>query len=196
MTTTVYLVRHGEYENPDYLFPGRLQGFPLSETGKKQAEKLATYFQTKHVAYLYSSPLQRTKETADIIGNALHIPVKLDDRLQEVKTLLDGESMLMFDDTDGGISYTPELHAKGAESIEDLARRMRGCIEEIRNRHKGKTLVIVTHGDPMRYVVMKYRRMPMDFALSRSVAIPLGGGYALGFDEHGKFMEDSFIPPA
>lgn len=193
MNTTIYLIRHGEYKNPDHLFPGRLSGFPLSEQGKQQANKLAVYFQKKHIDFIYSSPLLRTKQTADIIGKSLHVPVIFDDRLQEVVTTLDGESMHMFDDTDGGISYMPELHAKGAKSMEELARRMRGCIEEIRSKHKGKTVAIITHGDPMRYVVMDYRRMPMDFALSRSVAIPLGGGYVLQFDGHGKFINDMLI---
>lgn len=195
MKTTIYLVRHGEYENPKHLFPGRLSGFPLSARGIMQAERLGKYFHNKHITGLFSSPLLRTKQTAVIIGKNLHLPVIYDDRLLETVTLLDGESMQMFDDTDGGLSYMPDLHAKGAESMDEEAQRMKEFIEEIVRKYTGQSVIAVTHGDPMRYVVMKYRKMPIDFSLSRSVAIPLGGGYALRFSSQGDFLGDTLVVP-
>lgn len=180
--TTIYLVRHGEYANPEYVFPGRLPGFPLTPNGRKQVEALTPYFRTKPIAALYSSPLLRTRETAEILGQAVDLPVRFDDRLLEVVTKAEGVPMSLFDKTNGELSYTPEYRQKGAESIGELADRVAGCIEETRQKYEGKEVLMVTHGDPMRYAVMKYRSMPMDFALSRSVGIPLAGGYVLQFE--------------
>lgn len=183
--TTIYLIRHGEYVNPDYMFPGRGQGYPLSEKGKEQVKSLAHYFEAKSIAAIYSSSLLRTKQTAEILSIELHVPVLFDDRLLEVRTMLDGVSMQLFDDTNGELSYLPKNLAKGAETMEDLATRMAGFIEEKCIEHMGKEVLVVTHGDPMRYVVMKYMGMPINFPSSRLVAIPLAGGYQLVFDDQG-----------
>ena len=186
MNTTIYLVRHGEYENPDYRFPGRLAGFPLSQRGKQQVGVLAKVFESVSVDVLYSSPLQRTRETAAILSAALHLPIQFDVRLVEVRTNLDGESMKLFDDTMGELSYLPENLAKGAESMQQLTRRMHQFVEEKRVLHAGKTVLLVTHGDPMRFVVMKYMGLPLTFTASRTVAIPLAGGYKIKFDDDGE----------
>ena len=187
--TIIYLVRHGEYENPKYTFPGRSpEGFPLSDRGRKQAQALATYFANKPVTALYSSPIPRCRETAEILSRSVHLPVVVDDRLIEVRTMAEGVSMRVFDETNGELSYTPEYLAKGAETMEELASRMSGFIKEKRQEHKGKEVLIVTHGDPMRYVVMNYMGMPIDFEASRQIAIPLAGGYQIDFDEAGKAL--------
>jgi len=186
--TTIYLVRHGEYENPDYVFPCRLPGFGLSVRGRAQVRQLAaSYFANKPVVALYSSPLLRTKQTAQILAETLHLSIMFDDRLLEVTTHADGVPMKLFDETNGGLSYTPEYQAKGAESIEDLIIRMDNFIQEKVRKHQGREVLIVTHGDPMRYVVMKYMRIvPITFEASRSVAIPIAGGYKIEFSDTGE----------
>lgn len=180
--TTLYIVRHGEYENPKYLFPGMLPEFPLSARGREQVQKTALYFADKSVSAVYSSPALRTKQTALILGSSLHLPVIFDDRLREVKTGLDGTAMAQFDDTNGELSYLPEYQAKGAESMEELASRMAGFIEEKRREHEGKAALVVTHGDPMRFVIMKCTGLPLTFEASRRIATPLAGGYRMEFD--------------
>lgn len=181
--TTIYIVRHGEYENPKYLYPGSLPGYPLSENGRAQVKKLSELLRDKPIEVIYTSPVLRTRQTADILAEALHLPVTPDDRLIEVQTLLDGTPMQRFDETRGELSFLPESLARGAESMEALADRMYTFMEEKRKEHDGKELLIVTHGDPMRFGVMKYMEMPIEFEASRSVAIPLAGGYKIAFNE-------------
>ena len=94
--------------------------------------------------------------------------------------------MRRFDETNGGLSYTPEYEAKGAESIQDLVLRMDGFIQEKVTAHTGRGVVVVTHGDPMRYVVMRYMGLPITFERSRQVATPIAGGYQVSFDEAGE----------
>lgn len=180
--TSIYLIRHGAYENPDYLFPGSLAGFPLSPAGRKQVEKLATYFVGKPIAAIFASPIQRTRETAEIIAGILKLPITFDDRLMEVRTMLEGTSMAQFDQTNGELSYLPDALAKGAESMEALADRLVGFIEDMRKQYKGKQILVVTHGDPLRFAVMKYKNMPITFANSRTITTPLAGGYRVEFD--------------
>lgn len=187
LKTTLYLVRHGEYENPNYLFPGRsLTGFPLSRHGREQVSKLATFFVDKPIVALYSSPILRCKQTVEILGAALSLSFILDDRIQEVQTMAEGISMKRFDETNGELSYTPEYLARGAESMVALSNRMVAFVEEKRKEHEGKTVLVVTHGDPMRFCVMKYLGLPITFSASRTVDIPLAGGYRIEFDTSGQ----------
>lgn len=182
--TTIYLVRHGEYENPHYLFPGRGPGFPLSDLGRRQVAVVADYMRSRHITALYSSPVLRTRQTAEIISAAVSLPIVFDDRLLEIGTNIEGTSMTDVDAIGGNV-YTPEFHAKGAESIEDLVARLNGFVVEKRTEHEGKNILCVSHGDPIRFIVMHYMNKTLDFRSSRAIATPLAGGYSLIFTNDG-----------
>lgn len=66
--TTIHFVRHGKVYNPDHLLYERLPDFHLSDLGRRMAQATATYLaknpQTNTIAAVYSSPLDRTRETA------------------------------------------------------------------------------------------------------------------------------------
>lgn len=183
--TTIYLVRHGEYENPGYVFPGRLPGFGLSDHGRQQVARLARFLTDKGITAIISSPLRRTRETAAIISDTLKLPIRFDLRLIEVRTVLDGTSMKPFDESGGELSYMPDQVAHGSESMTELADRMHRVLEEIRKAHKGKTVLVVSHGDPIRFGIMQYLKKPITFPQSREFETPLAGGYRLEIDDKG-----------
>lgn len=56
MATTIALIRHGEVENPDKLYYGRLPGFGLSQLGQRQAAAARDYLQHQSPAAIFSSP--------------------------------------------------------------------------------------------------------------------------------------------
>ena len=74
--TTIHFVRHGKVENPGHLLYERLPGFHLSEVGVRMAQATAHYIavspQLNTVSAIYSSPLERTRETAGEILTALN----------------------------------------------------------------------------------------------------------------------------
>src|SRR5690242_9338495 len=76
LVTTIYLVQHGDKE--------RLPGDPgLTELGKRQAALTARWLRGKGLKALYSSPLRRVRETAEPVGAATGLAVRLDSRLRE-----------------------------------------------------------------------------------------------------------------
>ena len=94
--TTIHFVRHGEVENPNHVLYERLPGFHLSNRGLKMAcataKYIATVPQMRTISAIYSSPLERTQETAQQIANALQIsPIILDDRLIEAENNFRGK---------------------------------------------------------------------------------------------------------
>lgn len=84
-TNTLYLIRHGE--NPANLtkeFSYKLVDYSLNSKGRLQAEQTAHFFSDKHIDEIYSSPLKRAKETADIIAARLHLPVTVMEQFREI----------------------------------------------------------------------------------------------------------------
>src|SRR5262245_12806685 len=79
--TLVHLVRHGLVDNPRRLVYGRLPGWHLSPEGKRQAEGAARHLAGRPIAAVYSSPLERARETAAIV--AAGAPVTVRDDLTE-----------------------------------------------------------------------------------------------------------------
>ena len=85
MSCTVHLVRHGEVHNPQHIMYGRLPGFGLSERGQEQARSAASWLQGRPLDALYSSPMQRARETVAILAEAgAALPLQVDGRLNEV----------------------------------------------------------------------------------------------------------------
>src|SRR6266536_6039659 len=81
--TTLLLVRHGE---TDWNAEGRLQGHtdrPLNGYGREQAKALAVRLADENVAAIYSSDLARARETAEIVGERLGLPVVVDPDIRE-----------------------------------------------------------------------------------------------------------------
>src|SRR6476646_703601 len=80
---TLLLVRHGE---TDWNASGRLQGHtdrPLNDYGRRQAAELAARLEADEVGAIYASDLSRAKETAEILGARLGLPVLRDPDLRE-----------------------------------------------------------------------------------------------------------------
>ncbi|MEM8949575.1 MAG: histidine phosphatase family protein [Pseudomonadota bacterium] len=81
----LYLIRHGQTE---WNLKGRLQGgkdSPLTALGLQQAQAAAASLRTKPPSMILASTLGRATKTAEIIANALDIPIEQDDRLGELR---------------------------------------------------------------------------------------------------------------
>lgn len=80
----MYFVRHGESEaNVLGVIANRGAEHGLTERGRRQAETLARDLQGAGVARIYSSPLHRARETADILATILDVAFEVTDALRE-----------------------------------------------------------------------------------------------------------------
>jgi len=196
MITTVYLLRHGAYENPKKIFPGRLPGYGLSPLGKQQASRLAEFFSKKPISSVFASPLKRTLETAKTIAQKLNLPVVTDTRLSEVQSPFDG---LPMGDIEAracaGKMYTKKYFDQGLERIPEIFRRMDRCLRDIVHKQHGKHVIVVSHGDPMMSVWFGYRGLTWSkgFAVGNWY-VPMASGFKIEFDAAGKPMSVSKFP--
>jgi broad specificity phosphatase PhoE len=150
--TTLLLVRHGE---TDWNAEGRLQGHtdrPLSDYGRRQARKLAEELEDETLEAIYSSDLARARETAEIVGERLGLPVVLDPDLREKDW-----------GTWEGLSAVERDRVEFVgEPTEAHQERMLRALRRISERHPGDgRVLVVTHGGSMRRVQVAAMGMAM-----------------------------------
>ena len=165
--TLVLLVRHGTTPTTGKVLPGRARGLRLAESGKQQAERVAERIaELGKVAALYASPLERARETAAPISRALRTPVRIDRGLLECDFgAWTGQSLrrLMRKPEWTTVQRSPSVFRfPEGESFVEMQTRMVGALDTIRRRHAGRTVVCVSHADPIKAVVAHAMGTPLD----------------------------------
>src|SRR6201995_5017442 len=99
-TTVVHLLRHGEVENPRGVIYGRIPGFGLSEDGRMMAKAAADFLAERDVVAIFTSPLERARETAEPLSERFSLEPIVDERLIEPWNHFEG---LVFGVGDGSL---------------------------------------------------------------------------------------------
>lgn len=159
--TIIYFFRHGEVYNPKRILYGRLPGFPLSETGKKMIKETVEQFKDKKILHIYTSPMLRARQTADIISKTLRITSKISRFLIETDDIFAGVPLDIFKS-----KIQPKLYDKtfvriGQESAKSQARRMLKFLKQVTKCHNGESTIAVSHGDPI--VILKAATLDIPF---------------------------------
>lgn len=146
------LVRHGETEwNRQRRIQGSRSDTRLSQEGLKEADRLAAALRSEPIDAIYSSPLKRAAETAQILADACKVPVRLVDELREIDLgELDGmferELTGRYEEAWKGLregnASTP---LPGGESLQDVQKRTSWAIDRMLERHVDGTVVVVAH---------------------------------------------------
>lgn len=191
--TTIYLLRHGEYESPKHIFPARLPGFPLSVTGQTQAKHLAASLSHLPIAAVYASPLTRTYQTAQAIAAVHGLPVETDDRLMDLITPLQGKPVAYMESINWSF-YRREFIAQGGEPLSAVFRRMDTCIRQKVARHLGQHIVFLSHGDPVMAIKIKYLGGELRSRKLMYPYVPVAGGYIIRMDVQGKVLSVTDFP--
>lgn len=194
MKTTVYLVRHGAYENPKGILHGRLPGFPLSKEGRQMAGRLAGYLAKKPIVAIYSSRLTRAFQTAEIVAKKFRKKVQTDRRLLDIRTPLQGRP-IAFIKTINSDFYSIRYIRMGGERLEMVYKRIDKCLRAIARRHRGKSVVVVSHGDPIMSIWFSYRglTLPQNFPFN-NLYVPQASGFKIEFDGKGSPVHITKLP--
>ena len=170
--TRLVLVRHAE---PDQSALGRCYGrldVPLSPAGRRQAEELGASLTGLSPAAVYASPLARALETARPIAAAFGLEPVVHDGLSEIDFgELEGmryeeiaaERPALFR---VWMERPAEVRFPGGESLAELRARSLAAVDEIRERHEGEIVAVVSHGGVLRAVLADALGLP-DGALFR-----------------------------
>jgi probable phosphoglycerate mutase len=153
----IIFLRHGQAKNnTDRILAGRTEGVPLTETGIKQAQDTAELLEHMNISAIYSSPIQRAKHTAEIVGQHNSIDVTIDDRLIELDMgKFTGMPYDKIFNSHGNVFmkfYNGELEIahNGVETFSQVKNRILELIDEIIEKHPDENVVLVTHMDPIK----------------------------------------------
>lgn len=156
MATVFYLIRHGQsLSNIDGTFTGQ-QEFPLSELGKKQAEKLKDYFENIKLDAIFSSDLSRAYDTALPIARSKNLEIIRSRSFREIYAgEWEGEkygSIKQNYEKDYNVwkNDTGNSRPSGGESFKELGERVFSKLSEIASEYDGKTVAVATHATPIR----------------------------------------------
>ncbi|MDJ0961309.1 MAG: histidine phosphatase family protein [Acidimicrobiia bacterium] len=153
---TIHLIRHGEVHNPRHVVYADLDGFGLSDLGRRQARATAERLTDADVSAIVHSPLQRAAETAREIAAATAVPLEIDDRLTEWKLGTRWAGVVWEDLPErfpGELeSYlaTPTDLAWSPEPLSTVAARFTAAVGAALDRHPDGAIVFVSHQDPVQ----------------------------------------------
>ena len=163
----VLLIRHGQ---TDFNRQHRLQGVmpvPLNHQGRTQARALAQYLQPQSIDAIFTSPLSRAKETAQIIGNVLKLPIQNEVRIREIEfgrfeglTWAQVKEQYPVACQMWHSGYMP-CKAPDGESRRDVQQRMNAAWDDLTSRPCMETVAWVTHGSAMKILLgSMYAQLP------------------------------------
>jgi broad specificity phosphatase PhoE len=168
----VCIARHGE---TDWNAAGILQGWidvPLNDGGRRKAREMAAAFADAGFAAIWSSPLSRARETAEIIAQALRLPPPIcHDGLKErnfgaiqgIPKLEVGESNPIL--LQQILRRNPATVFDAGESMDEFADRVLGAMTAIGAAHGGERVLVIIHGWVMDVITRHIQGLPRNAIL-------------------------------
>ena len=163
----VCVARHGE---TDWNNAGILQGWtdvPINEEGRRQAQEMAAAFAASGFSCVYSSPLSRARETAEIISGALGLGLPVShEGLKErnfgvfqgvPKVELAASNPVLLQQI---LKRNPACAFEQGESMDEFADRVLDAVMSIAEQHSGKRVLVITHGWVMDVITRHIRKLP------------------------------------
>ena len=157
-STLVLLVRHGQTPTTGKLLPGRAPGLHLSDVGRQQAEVAAERLSAlPKVDAVYASPLERARETAAPIARATSQRVTVDKGLLECDfgdwTGAELSKLMKLPEWTTVQRSPSTFRFPSGESFTEMQTRMVSAIDRLCAKHRGGTIVCVSHADPIKAAV-------------------------------------------
>lgn len=141
----ILLIRHGQ---TDWNIESKLQGredIPLNETGRKQAKSCAAYLSDEIWHAIYTSPLIRAKETAQILSEELNHPSVIIEPLL-IEREFGVASGMTWQELNARYPLYPDESPEGIEPFDRLCLRMEQALRTCIANSMGKNIILVSHG--------------------------------------------------
>lgn len=166
--STFYLIRHAERSGDPQMLAGRLEGYPLTAVGRMQADRLAQHLGREPIAHVFTSPVQRARETAEALARRFG---------------LEANVSIAFGEIDAGAwtgSRFPQLDADdeqwrrfncfrsgtpipGGETMVGVQSRFVGEMLRLREAFPDDGIALVSHADPIKIALACFLGASLDF---------------------------------
>ena len=164
--TRILLVRHAPTPETGDLLTGRAPGVSLDGKGRRAAQATAEALAGLEIEAVYSSPIERTMETAAVVARPHEITPVVDPGLIEIdfgawtgRTL---ESLRRTKDWKAVQTTPSRFRFPDGESFAEAQRRSVESVERIAGAHEGTTVVAVSHSDVIKLIISHYLGQALD----------------------------------
>jgi probable phosphoglycerate mutase len=184
-STLLLLVRHGETPTTGMVLPGRAPGLHLSDRGRAQADVVAGRLAAVPVDALYSSPLERARETAE--PSAVRTGLVVDEDAGLTECDFGGWTGAALAELAGlpqwqAVQHSPStFRFPDGESFLEMQSRIVGALEVLRAARPGAVVVCFSHADPIKAAVAHALGMHLD--LFQRIVISPGSVSAISYLE-------------
>ncbi len=165
--TRFFLLRHADHDAIGHYLSGAAPGLHLNEAGRRQLEGIVAALHGAKLDAVVSSPLERTRETAEPIARDHGLALSIDERFIEYgigewtgrtfASLAPTDQWQRFNDV-RSLSRAP-----GGELMLQVQERAIAAILDWRDRYPQGALAVVSHGDVVRAILLYLLGMPVDF---------------------------------
>lgn len=188
MKRNLLLIRHGQATfNVEHRLPGQLPGIPLTEEGRRQAQRTGEALAGLPISAIITSPLERARETAALVAHQRDIPIHIDAALAD--TNIGKWAGLNYNELSKNDkewqTYIRQSSAapEGVEtSLEVQARAVRAAERARRAPDLGEYVALVAHADVIKFIIAYYTGVPAEW--SRFLSIDNASVTVLAFGEH------------
>jgi len=173
----IIFLRHGQAENnTKKILAGRSPGVNLTEIGIKQAEQAGKMLESLNISAIYSSPIDRALQTAEIVSKYCDLEPIIDNRLIELDMgkftnmpyeeifAKHGNVFLKF------YEGSEEVSENGVETFANVQKRIFDMVNFVINKHKNENIVLVTHMDPIKAMIGKVLSLKSEILFELIVA--------------------------
>jgi len=164
--TTFHLIRHASYGLLGQALGGRSPGHRLTEQGRRETGVLAEGLVSRPIAIVATSPLERTRETAEAIARRLGIEVVVEPGLIEIDFgewtgmrfdhLHDKQDWQIFN------QFRSTVAPPGGETMLAAQSRALDAVRRLRERSPGQEIVVVSHADIIKALLAHFLGVPLD----------------------------------
>ena len=162
MKQTLFFIRHGQTTwNVEHRLPGQLPGILLTDTGKQQAERLADALTVLPISAVISSPLERARETAEIIAQPRQLAIQFEADLMDIDVGhwagQNHDELNKHDETWKAFVKDPTVAPAGVETFPQVQVRAVAAVERWRAQEtSGAYPAFVAHADVIKLLVAHY----------------------------------------
>ena|SRR5436190_11548596 len=165
--TTFYLIRHGSNDFYSHTLVGRKPGIHLNEAGRRESKRLAERMAGLKIEKIFSSPLERCRETAEPIAKELGVSIAFSDALLEVD--FGDWTGQAFAELDADKrwkqwnAFRSCARAPNGEAMLEVQSRITNFIMDAHSKLPHGTLALVSHADPLRAAIGYFLGASLDF---------------------------------
>jgi len=153
----LYFARHGQTDENVNMAGKPADDVPLNQLGIQQAKNLAIKLKDVKFDAIISSPLNRARQTAELVNENYRLPIQLDTVWRE----RDLESYLTLDVWNDAFDFDKNIQLGNNESLAVFFERVYAALDSLKQDYEDKTVLVVSHGGVQSCLYAYANKLPL-----------------------------------